>query len=45
MAHLGLGDSEAALEVLELAPHRSSEFSFSLRLPEFDPVRGDPRFQ
>jgi tetratricopeptide (TPR) repeat protein len=45
MAHIGLGDSKAALEILELAPHRSSEFSFWLRLPEFDPVRSDPRFQ
>ena len=45
MIETALGQPAAALDRLESMPDKSAEFSFWLMLPEFDPLRDDPRFQ
>ena len=44
-AHLGLGDTERALEWAERMPDDRGSMFFVLTEPLFDPIRATPRFQ
>lgn len=44
MADVAVGRRDAAIRRLERVTERTAEFWFWLQLPEFDGVRGDPRF-
>lgn len=44
LAFLALGDRERAVDLLGRVEPRGAELWSGLRLPEFDPLRGDPRF-
>ena len=44
--HLGLGEFDKAIELLELAYEaRNSTVVYILQGPRFDPLRGHPRFE
>jgi len=45
MALVGLGDHQRALDFLERVSPRGGKLWFGLRMPEFDPIRSDLRFQ
>ena len=45
MIEVALGAHEAAVDRLEGTPTKSAEFAFWLLLPEFGPLRDDPRFR
>lgn len=45
MIEVALGEHEAAVDRLEGTPAKSAEFAFWLLLPEFGPLRDDPRFR
>jgi serine/threonine-protein kinase len=46
VAHLGLGELDAAMEWLERAfEQRDGSLILAAASPEFDPLRGDPRFR
>jgi len=45
MALVGLGDYQRALDFLERVSPHGGKLWFGLRMPEFDPIRSDPRFQ
>ncbi len=45
MIEVGLGKSAQAMDRLEAVTAKSAEFWFWLRLPEFDAIRGTPRFE
>ena len=44
-ALVAIGERERALALLERIRPRGIKLWFYLRYPEFDPLRGDPRFQ
>lgn len=46
LVHIGLGDTEAAMEALQQAYREHATLLSYLKMdPRFDPLRGDPRFQ
>lgn len=46
LVHLGLGDTAAAIDSLERGYEQRSWMTALIKVnPEFDPLRGDPRFQ
>lgn len=45
MALVALGDQDAAMDFLDRVRPRGAKLHFGLRMPEFDPLRANPRFQ